>query len=247
MGAVSCWNDYFLIQKQVCLNGGEDSSKSSESSEFDSSEETASHSEPTQTAPQPASPETEVPNAMEETDPPYSAGPLLPGEPGPSPTIIDTSASPLPDFEDPQTSTDIGPLQLMPDSDPSQTSLGVDISRDMPDSDQSQDSFNADIARVSPDMGGSQQRVLTDADFNIGIDATGTIQPPLSTATYHVFPLGATPSRSPDIMKPTPPPLSAVPPRHVPAGTAEVTTGVPVCFTLQLTTAEPSPPRGDSI
>ncbi|XP_051277370.1 coagulation factor V-like [Dicentrarchus labrax] len=202
-----------VLSKPLCLNEGEDSS---ESSQLDSSEEAATDRGPSQEPLQPAFADTDVSDAVEETDSPSTAAPLPSA--GPSPAMLNTSAMP----EDPQASTDTDALQLMPD-DPSQTALGVDVSQDMPNSDPAQDSINADT-EFSPH--------LTETDTIIGTD--GTNQPQVTTTTtYQGFPQGATP------------PFSTAPPLPVHIGTA--LTGVPVCFTFQLVTPEPDPPRGDSI
>ncbi|KAF1388827.1 hypothetical protein PFLUV_G00066740 [Perca fluviatilis] len=161
------------LTKPICLSGGEDSSKSSESSETNSSEETAAHVEPSQEPVQPAPTEPDVPTATE------GAAVLLPSaEAGPSPATLDASALPYP--EDPQTSTDADALQLVPD-DPSQTALGVDISQDMPNSDPAQDSINADTVPVLPDP-------------EVSLVVSGTNQPPSTATAYQSFPQGATPT-----------------------------------------------------
>ncbi|XP_074493318.1 uncharacterized protein LOC141768822 [Sebastes fasciatus] len=231
------------LSKPVYLSDGVDSSKSSESSESNSSEETASRVGLSQEPLQPAFPETDLPNAMEETDPTGAAA-LLPSiDAGPSPATLDTSA--LLDTEDPQTSTDTDALQLMPD-DPSQTALGIDISQDMPDSDPAQDSINTDTVHVLPDAEVSLHPALTDTGTIIG--GAGINQPQVTTTTtttYQRFPQGTTPPFPPHVIKPTPPPFSTAPALPVPIGTTM--TGVPVCFTFQFTTPEPDPPRGDSM
>ncbi len=182
-----------------------------------------------------------MPNAMEETDPPDTAALLPSAGAGPSPATLDTSALPGP--EDPQTSTDADALQLMPD-DPSQTPLGIDISQDMPDSDPAQDSINADIAHVLPDTEVSQHPGLTDT--NVIIDIGGTDQPQVTTTnTDQGFPQDATPPFPPHMIATTPPPLPTAQPLPIAIETA--LTGVPVCFTFQIATSEPDPPRGDSI
>ncbi|KAL7391268.1 hypothetical protein ABVT39_006970 [Epinephelus coioides] len=229
-----------VLSKPVCVSDCEDSS---ESSEADSSEETATHVEPSQEPLQPAFTETDMPNAIEETNSPDAAALLPSADPGPSPATPDTSA--LPNPEDPQTSTDTVPLQLMPD-DPSQTALGVDYPQDMPDSDPAQDSPNTDNVQGLPHTEVSRHPGLTDAVIAVG----GTDQPQVTTTTttittYQRFPQGATPPFPPHIIKPTPPPFHRAPPLPIPIGTA--LTGVPVCFTFQFATTEPEPPRGDSI
>ncbi|XP_044054129.1 coagulation factor V-like isoform X2 [Siniperca chuatsi] len=222
------------LSKPVCLGEGDDLSKSSESSESNSSEETTTHVGPSQEPLQPVFTETDMPNAMEETDPLDTAALLPSADAGPSTATLDTSA--LPDPEDPQSATDANTLQLMPD-DPSQTALGIDISQDMPDSDPAQDSINADTVHI-PDTESSLHPGLTETDIIIGID--GTNQPKVTT-TYQGFPQDSTPP----ITKTTPPPFSTAPPLPIAIETA--LTGVPVCFTFQLATPEPDAPRGDSI
>lgn len=236
-------DEYSIMQKQVCLKGGEESS--SESSESDSSEEVAGHPEPPQSTLQPTP--IDVPNAMEETDSLDGVVSLPTSDSEPSATSLDTNTSPLPDTGGSETSTDIDQLQHMPDSDPSQTSLGTDISRDMQDADPSQDTINTDISHaLPPDTEGSQNPVLAGNNFPMSIDGTVTDQPSVSTTTYQVFPEGGTPPMSPDIFGPTSPPVSAAPPQTIPKGTAEVVTGVPACYVI-MTTPEPGPPRGDNI
>ncbi|XP_019119928.1 mucin-6-like [Larimichthys crocea] len=221
-----------VMSKPVHLSEGEDTSESSESTESNSSEENASHVEPSQEPPQPAITETDILNAIEETGSPGTAAPTAKTA-GPSMASLDTS--PLPDPEDPQTSTD--PLHLTPD-DPSQTSLGRDISQDMP-SDVAQDSINANPEHVLPHTEVLTHPRLTENDIIIGTDGTNQLQ---VTTTYQEFPQGATPF-PPHIIKP--PQFSTAPPLTIPIGTT--LTEVPVCITFQFATPEPDPPRGDSI
>lgn len=213
-----------LLYKQVYLSEGGDSSKSSESSECNSSEEAAANAEPSQDPLQTAFTETVIPNAIEDT------------APGPSPATINTSA--LLDPEDPQTSTDTSPLQLIPD-DPAQTDIGIDVSNDIPD--PAQNSNHADTVHVLQVNEVSPHPGITEPDIFMGFG--GTTQPQLAT-TYHGFPQGATPPFPPHI-KPTLPPFSTTPSLPIPIGATM--NGVPLCFTFQFGTREPDPPRGDSI
>ncbi|XP_069557571.1 uncharacterized protein [Brachyistius frenatus] len=127
-----------VTSKPVCLNEGEDSSKSSESS---SSEETGARLGASQDPLQSACTETDTPTEMEGNDGLDTE--LLPSA-GPSPATVDTSN--LPDAEDPQTSADSA-LQLLPHDDPSQTAPGV--SQDTPEPGPAGDSLNA----VTPEPG----------------------------------------------------------------------------------------------
>ncbi|KAM7391483.1 hypothetical protein PAMP_022171 [Pampus punctatissimus] len=199
----------------VCLTVGDESS---ESSEFNSSEETATHAEPSQEPLQAA-----VKDSLEETDVTDTAALLPSADSEPTPATLDTSA--LPDVKDPQTSTDT--VQLMPD-DPSNTALGVDIAQDMPDSDPG---INADTPHV----------VETEVLLHTGLTETDTVidigsinQPQVNSTSYQGFPEGATPP-FPSHIKPTPPLFS----------TSQVLTGAPVCF--QGAMPEQHQLRGDSI
>lgn len=212
------------------MSEDEDSSKSSESTESASSEEAAADAEPSEEPLQPAVTETDMSNAMEETNP---TGTQLPSTAGPSPATLDTAA--LPDPEDPQASTDTDTLHLMPD-DPSQT-LGVDVSQDMP-SDPAHDSINTGTDHILPD---TLEPGLKGTGLIIGIDGTNQPRVSTTTATYQEFPKGATPPFTPHIIKSS----STAPPVQIPIGSTM--TGVPVCFTFQFATSEPEPPRGDSM
>ncbi|XP_069022305.1 uncharacterized protein [Embiotoca jacksoni] len=231
-----------VTSKPVCLNEGEDSSKSSESS---SSEETGARLGASQDPLQSACTETDTPTEMEGND--GLATELLPSA-GPSPATVDTSN--LPDAEDPQTSTDSA-LQLVPHDDPSQTAPGV--SQDTPDSGPAgdslnavtpepgpaSDSLNAVTVRLPPDTEALLHPVLTGTDI-----ITETDQPQVTTA-YQGFPAGVTPPFPPHITQPTPRSFSTVTPVPISIGTG--LTGIPVCFTFQYSTPEPAPPRGDNM
>lgn len=210
--------------KQVCLNEGEDSPKSSESSESSSSEETATHGRSSQ---EPLQPDT--PDAMGEN--PLDAAPLPSADAGPSLA--------MPDPEDPQTSADA--LQLLPD-DPSHTAMSVDIALNVPDSnpDPTKDSLTAEtMSNIPPDTDTPHPPALSET----GVIA-GTNQPQV-IATYQGSLQGVTPSFPTCVIQPTPMSFSTASPLVVPTGTA--LNGGPVCFTIQVTTPERDPPRGDSI
>ncbi|KAM7416092.1 hypothetical protein PAMA_018255 [Pampus argenteus] len=206
-----------VTSKPVCLSEGEESL---ESSEFSSSEETATHAEPSQEPLQEA-----FTDSVEENDLTDTAALLPSADSEPTPATLDTST--LPDPKDPQTSTDA--LQLMPD-DPSHTALGVDIAQDMPDSDPA---INADIARVV-ETEVSLHPGLTGTDIVIDIGSTN--QPQVNPTAYQGSPEGATPP-FPSHIKPTPPVFS----------TSQVLTGAPVCSPFQVAMPEQDQPRGDSI
>ncbi|XP_056231257.1 mucin-2-like [Seriola aureovittata] len=232
------------MSKPVCLSEDEDSSKSSESRDSGSSEETDTHIRDSQDPLQPAFTETDRPNAKEQTDPLNTAALLPSADSGLFPATLNTSA--LPDPEDPQTSTDIDALQLMPE-DPSQTALGMDISQDMPGTDPAQNSMNTDTVHVLPETAVSLHPGKTETDIIISVG--GTAQPQVITTTttsttYQGFPRGATPPFPPHIIKPTLPPFSGTPPLPIPIVTS--LTASPGSFILQFMTPEPDPPRGDS-
>ncbi|XP_047446814.1 uncharacterized protein LOC125011639 [Mugil cephalus] len=179
-GALLC--AVFLVSvvtsKPIDLNDAEDSSKSSESSESISSEETATDVEPSQEPPEPALTETDMPNAIEESNPLDTTPPSVDG--GPLPVALNTSA--LPELEDPQTSADNGALQLMPD-DPSQTTPGVDISQGMPDLDAA---LNTDTAHILPDAHTEPQVATTYQGFPkdaIPLSFSSTTPLPVPTGT----------------------------------------------------------------
>ncbi|XP_042344945.1 mucin-2-like [Plectropomus leopardus] len=222
-----------VLSKPVCVSDCEDSSKSSESAESNSSEEAVSHVEPSPDPLQPAF------TGTDETVSPVTAALLPSADAGPPPTTPDTSA--LPNPEHPQTSTDTEARQLVPD-DPSQTAQGVDISQNMPVSDPAHVSVHSDTVHAVPDAEVSLHPGLTDTGTTITV--SGTNQPQVTT-TYQRFPQSATPPSPPHIIKPTPTPFSRAPPLPIALGTA--LPGVPVCFTFQFPTQEPDPPRGDSI
>lgn len=215
---------------------GEDSAESLESSEFNSSEETETHVEPSQDPLQPAFTEADLPNAIGETDPVDTVAPLPSADSGPSLTTLNTSAIPEP--EDPQTSTDTDALQLMPD-DPSQTAMGTGILLDMPD--LAQDTITIDTVHVLSDTEISLHSGRTKPDIIIGTG--GATQPQVTTTKNQGFLQGSTLPFSPHI-KPTLPPFSITPPLPI-LGTSLI--DVPVCFPFQFETPEPEPPRGDSI
>lgn len=228
----------FLILKQVYLSAGEDSSKSSESRESNSSEDSTHHvgpaEEPLQ---QPAFTETGLPSAMEGTDPP-GATTLLPSADEASAVTLNASA--LPDPEHPQTSTD---TSLIPD-DPSQTALGFDISQNISDSDPGQVSLDVATEHILPDSQISLLPGLMETDIFLGAHAAN--QPQVTTLkTYQGFSQGVTPPFPPHISRSTPPPSFTATPLPIHIGTAM--TGVPICFSFQFTTPEPEPPRGDNI
>lgn len=167
---------------------------------------------------------------MEEADAQDTPAPLPSADADPSPSTLNAS-----DPDDPQISTD--GLNLMPD-DPSQTAPGTDISQGITDYDPA---IITDAVHVQPDADVSLQSGVTETHRNTGTCGTN---PPQITGTYQGFPKDATPPFPPHIIKPTSP-FSTAAPMPIPFSTA--LTGVPVCFTFQLSTPEPEPPRGDSI
>lgn len=221
------WHSF--LWKQICLNEAGDSAMSSESSESNSSEETAPNVEASQGSLQPALPETAMPNAVEEADPLGTTALLPHPHLEPSPSTHNASNT-----DDTQTSAD--DLQLAPD-DPSKMPLGVDISQDMPNY---YPTNNADTVPVQPDTEVPLHSGLAEPDKNVGTCGTNT---PHIASTYQEFPKGVTPPFPPHIINPTEP-FSTATPMPIPLSTA--LTGVPVCFTFQLSTPEPDPPRGDS-
>lgn len=201
---------YFL--KQVYLSEGEDSSRSSESIELNSSEDSAPHVEPPQ---EPLFTETDRPAAMEDTKPPSVTTPHPPVDAAVPPTVTFTIPA-LPDPDDPQTSADASHVT----DDPSQTAPGIDT----PAPDQGQVLIDAASRPVT-------QVVLlprfTNTDVIAGADGMNQPQVPTHT-TYQGF-----------CQSVTPPPLGAIPlPTHA---------LVPVCFSFQVRTPEPEPPRGDNM
>ncbi|XP_029019377.1 mucin-2-like [Betta splendens] len=216
-----------VTSKPICLSEGGDSAVSSESNESISSEETAPNVEPSQHPP--VLPETSMPNALEEPDPPGATAALPHPDLGPSPSTLNTSNP-----EETQTSAD--DLQLVPDV-PSQTPVGVGITQGMPNYDPAN---NADPVQVRPDAEVTLRLGLTATDKSMG--TCGTNAPHIASA-YQEFPKGVTPPFPPHIISPTTP-FSTAAPMPIPFSTA--LTGVPVCFTFQLSTPEPDPPRGDS-
>ncbi|KAK2837689.1 hypothetical protein Q5P01_014901 [Channa striata] len=221
-----------VTSKPVSVGEDEDSSQSSESN---SSEETGTHVGPSQEPLQTAFTGTDMPNAMEQTDPPDTVALHPNADSGPSPSSPNTPA--LPVFEDPQASADT--LQFIPD-DPSKTVLGIDVFQNIPESDPA---VNTDTMQVLPDAESPIQPEITETDVILG---TGAINEPqvTTTNTYQGFPQSATPPFPPHIIKPTSP-FSTAAPMPIPISTA--LTGVPLCFTFQYVTSEPDPPRGDSI
>ncbi|KAK2902490.1 hypothetical protein Q8A73_012236 [Channa argus] len=216
--------------KPVPLSEGDDSSKSSQSSEYNSSEETGTHVGPSEEPLQTAFTGTDMPNAMEQTDPPDTVALHPNADSGPSSSSPNASA--LPDAE---TFTDS--LQLMPD----ETVLGTDVVQDMPESDPA---INTDTVHVLPDAEDSLQPRLTETDIISDLGSGATNQPQVTTTnTNQGFPQGATPP-FPLNIKPTSP-FSTATPIPIPISTA--LTGVPLCFTFQYVTSEADPPRGDSI
>ncbi|XP_032435098.1 mucin-2-like [Xiphophorus hellerii] len=180
-----------VTSKPVCLHVEDDSSKSSESSESMSSEETEVQFGPSQPALTDTGPQTE------------------PLDSDLSPSTTDAGAPPVP--EDPQTSTDIDPLQPIPQS-PCQAALHVDSS--------------LGAARDSPDAG-------------LAIITTE----PKGTGAHEGLQREAAP-RAPLHVTPTPLSVSTDTPPTIPGDTPATSLD---CFTAQLVTAEPAPPRGDSI
>ncbi|XP_035766514.1 soluble scavenger receptor cysteine-rich domain-containing protein SSC5D-like [Neolamprologus brichardi] len=208
-----------VTAKPVHLKESEDSPKSSESSESSSSEETTTNGRSSQ-----ETLESNTPDATENN--PLDATPLPSADAGPS-----LATSPA----DPQTSADPDALQLVPD--PSHTAMSVDVSLDVPNSGPTKDSVKA----VNPThiLPNTHPSGLSEAGVVIG-----TIQPQVIT-TYQGSTQGVTPPFPTCVIQPTPTAFSTAPPLVLPIGTT--LDGGPVCFTFQVTTAEPDPPRGDSI
>nr|XP_015827397.2 mucin-2 [Nothobranchius furzeri] len=179
-----------VTSKPVSLNVGEDSSKSLESSESTSSEETFGPSQATFT----------------ESDVQMDPSLLPPADSG--------LFSVLPDLEDPQTSTDTGASPIEPKS-PCQNAPGEDDSQLVCNSEAFVDAGEI-TGSTTPNILGPFQETPQD-----------TAPPPLQLVT------------------PAPPSLSTDSPLVTPSDPTP--TGAPLCLTIQLTTPEPAPPRGDSM
>lgn len=124
--------------------------------------------------------------------------------------------------------------------DPSHTGMSVDVSLDVPNSGPTKDSVNAvDPTHILPNADAPHPSGLSETGVVIG-----TIQPQVIT-TYQGSTQGITPPFPTCVIQPTPTAFSTAPPLVLPIGTT--LDGGPVCFTFQVTTAEPDPPRGDSI
>ncbi|MEQ2241060.1 hypothetical protein ILYODFUR_021551 [Ilyodon furcidens] len=178
-----------VTSKPVCLHVEDNSSKSSESQESMSSEETDVQFGPSQPA---------------FTDKGMQKDHL---DSSPSSSTLDTAT--LPTAEDPQTSTDIDPLQPIPEN-PCQTAFHMDNCHDAPG-----DSLDAGVI-------------------------TST-KKPKGTSTYQGLQEEATPPLPMHLITPTPLLFSTDMPLAIPAE------NTPDCFSIQHTTSEPAPPRGDSI
>ncbi|XP_061586430.1 uncharacterized protein LOC133451417 [Cololabis saira] len=250
--------------KPICLNVGEDSSKSSES---DSSEETLVHSE------------NKVPGD----------GGLDSEQEDEALDVLHTSdVEPPANPEDPQTSTDIDASQtaLGADVDASQTGLGADVDASQTglgaDVDASQTALGADIGTSQTGLGADIDASQTGLGADIDTSQTGLGQTALGADILLGIPDSDAAGNSVDtqiVILPEPGPLlhpetnktqrtreTEVPavPNHLPESATPPTlsfstdrpltiqagataTCAPVCFTIQFTTPEPAPARGDSI
>ncbi|CAJ1068343.1 mucin-2-like [Xyrichtys novacula] len=206
-----------VLSKPVGQSEAENSSD--ESTETNSSEEAhATVRVSEEPQKQTTSEETTAAVSVEETEAPETAD-VEPTEEA----VLSTSAPPAytdpPAHTDPPTIEDTHTVLPMLD-DLSQTTVTTTV----------QDA-TTEGTYVQPHSGLTQNNVTT--------------QPPVVTTVHQVLPTDATASSPPLTIDPSPLPSSTVPPVPVSIGTA--VTAVPVCFTVQFTTAEPEPPRGDSM
>lgn len=142
----------------------------------------------------------------------------------------------------PESIEESDPLDILPSDDlelssaaphleDPQTSTDIDISHDVPNLDPAQNSVDFTTPHALPDVEASLHPGLLQNDqIQITKETEVTVAQP-------VFLQGATLS--------TPLSFSTVTPLTIPFGAS--LTGAPVCFTIQFTTPEPPPPRGDSI
>lgn len=186
---------------------------------------------------QPREPIQAASEEIEETEPPGTEAMLPSVDATPSAATLYSTAPPdltaqpdltaLPDLMDPQTtavmdppaSTVVDPMQPIA-NDPLLTTVSTNVQN-------STDGQSEIFANT----------VLTETHLTNQLEVT--------TTTYQGLTPDATTPFSPHTIKPSPQPSSATPPISVPIRASM--TAVPVCFTLQFSTSEPEPPRGDSM
>ncbi|KAJ3604609.1 hypothetical protein NHX12_029349 [Muraenolepis orangiensis] len=178
-----------------------------------------------------------IPNAQEETDPsPHSVAP-------PRDSHLTSTPSALPHIEDLPTFAGIpDPMTPPPGSDPSHSPLGEGIAQGTPNTHP----FNTDIAHAGPDVVCSDAKLFPEKESVAGGDVGIGSDPPHVTITmFHVFPPDAATPLA-DVAVPTTPAYSYVSPQLMPLSTT-YKAGVPVCFTIHVTTPEADPLlRGDA-